>query len=129
DVLATLLPAGSYDNQPAGDRIDVTDAALLGSAEPLPVYRARMAGQPVAAILTVVARQGYVGPIRLLVSMRVDGQVLGVRAVEHQETPGLGDRIDAAKSSWIDSFTGRSLGDPAAARWALRRDGGEFDAI
>lgn len=128
-VLATLLPAGSYDNQPAGDRIDVTDAALLGSAEPLPVYRARMAGQPVAAILTVVARQGYVGPIRLLVSIGIDGQVLGVRAVAHQETPGLGDRIDAAKSSWIDGFTGRSLGDPAAARWALRRDGGDFDAI
>lgn len=129
DVLATLLPAGSYDNQPAEDHIEVTDAALLGSAGPLPVYRARMAGQPVAAILTVVARQGYVGPIRLLVSIGVDGQVLGVRVVAHQETPGLGDRIDATKSGWIDGFTGRSLGDPAAGRWALRRDGGEFDAI
>lgn len=129
DVLAMLLPAGSYDNQPAEDHIELTDAALLGSAGPLPVYRARMAGQPVAAILTVVARQGYVGPIRLLVSIGVDGQVLGVRVVAHQETPGLGDRIDATKSGWIGGFTGRSLGDPAAGRWALRRDGGEFDAI
>ncbi len=128
-ALAGLLPAGGYDNRPGEDRIEVTDAALLGSTTPLPVYRARLGGRPAAAILTVVAPRGYGGPIRLLVSIAADGRVLAVRTVAHQETPGLGDRIDIAKSAWMEGFTGRSLGDPPAERWALRHDGGDFDAI
>ncbi len=128
-VLDELLPAGRYDNHPAEDRILVTAPAGLGSNDALPIYRARLAGAPVAAVLTAVARQGYVGPIRLLISVAADGRVLAVRAVAHQETPGLGDRIESAKSRWIDSFTGRSLDNPPPARWLVRRDGGDFDQI
>jgi electron transport complex protein RnfG len=128
-VLQPLLPPGAYDNEPDRDRIFIVEPGLLGSSEPLPLYRARRDGQPVAAVMTVIARQGYVGPIRLLVSLSADGTVLGAEAVSHQETPGLGDRIDAAKSNWMAAFTGRSLGDPAAGRWAVRRDGGEFDQL
>lgn len=128
-VLATFLPEGSYDNRPDRDRIFVTAPDLLGSPEPLPAYRARMRGKPVAVVMTVVARQGYVGPIRLLVSLGADGSVMQVRAAEHRETPGLGDRIDADKSDWLARFAGRSLEDPEQERWAVRRDGGEFDQL
>ena len=128
-ILRVLLPAGSFDNEPDEDRILVTAPGLLGSDTPVPVYRARQAGRPTAAVLTVIARAGYLGPIRLLVALAPDGRVLAVRAVAHQETPGLGDRIDADKSPWIGRFAGRSLSDPPAAGWAVRRDGGEFDQI
>ena len=128
-VIARVLPPDRYDNEPDRDRILVLAPDLLGSNEPLPVYRARHSGQPAGAVITVVARQGYVGPIRLLVSLNADGTVLAVRAIAHEETPGLGDRIDAARSDWIDHFSGRSLANPDTERWAVRRDGGDFDQL
>jgi electron transport complex protein RnfG len=127
-VLRQVLPPG-YDNHPEQDRILALAPELLGSDSPLPIYRARRGGEPVAAVITVIARQGYVGPIRLLVSVTPDGTVSGVRAVEHQETPGLGDRIDQAKSGWLRRFTGRSLNDPRPEAWAVSRDGGAFDQV
>ena len=128
-VLDTVLLPGSYDNEPHLDRIFVRAPELLGRDEPLPVYRARQGGQPSAAVITAVARQGYIGPIRMLVSIRADGRVDAVRVIAHQETPGLGDGVDVAKSTWIGVFAGRSLQDPPAPRWEVRRDGGEFDAL
>lgn len=128
-TLRTVLPAGAWDNEPHLDRILVTAPDLLGSEEPLPIYRARLRGEPVAAVITVVARKGYVGPIRLWVTLTADGRIYAVRAVAHSETPGLGDRIDADRSTWMENFSGRSLDDPPAASWAVRRDGGEFDQM
>ena len=127
-LLATVLPAGSYDNAPELDQILAQDDAL-GSTAPLPVYRARKGGYPSAIVLTVIARQGYVGPIRLLVCLTADGAVAGVRVTQHQETPGIGDGIDVTKSPWILQFVGRSLGSPEISRWTVRRDGGDFDQL
>ena len=80
-----------------------------------------------AAVFAVTARNGYSGPIRLLVGIDTDGIVTGLRILEHRETPGLGDQIDEDRSDWVEQFPGRSLGDPVIDRWRIRRDGGEFD--
>lgn len=123
--LNSVLPADRYDNQPQDD-MALLD---LGDGELTPVYRARLRGQPSAAVLTVTAPDGYVGPIRLLVAVATDGHVLGVQVLEHTETPGIGDAIDGRRSPWIGIFTGRSLEDPPEAGWRAREDGGQFDAI
>jgi electron transport complex protein RnfG len=128
-TLRALLPATGWNNEPYRDRILVTAPDALGSASALPVYRVREGETPVAAVLTVVAPQGYVGPITLLVSLDLEGRVLGVSVTAHSETPGLGDRIDARRSDWLTQFRGRSLDDPPAEGWAVRRDGGDFDQI
>lgn len=122
-----LLGKLRHDNDLLADRILVSDSELLGSIAPMPVYRARLGGEPVAAILETVAPEGYSGSIRLLVAVTPDGRLLGVRVLEHHETPGLGDAIEERKSGWILSFTGRSLGDPPSERWRVRKDGGDFD--
>lgn len=127
--LHSILPPDAYDNDLVQDSIRVTSAQQLGTNEPLTIYRARADGQPVAAILTVVAPDGYNGPIRLLVGVRYNGGVAGVRVVEHQETPGLGDGIEASQSDWLDQFRDRNLGDPPRAGWRVRQDGGGFDAL
>jgi electron transport complex protein RnfG len=49
--------------------------------------------------------------------------------VKHNETPGLGDGVEARKSDWILSFNGRSLEDPPAEQWKVKRDGGAFDQL
>jgi len=93
------------------------------------IYRVFAEGAPVAALFAVTARDGYSGPIRILVGAGIDGSVTGVRIVEHRETPGLGDRIDQSRSDWVYQFDGRSLADPVEARWLLEVDGGEFDQL
>ena len=125
--LAAVLGPLRYDNDLLADVVLVRDPELLGTDESLPVHRARLGGVPVAALLVVVAPDGYAGTIRLLVGINLQGRLLGVRVLQHRETPGLGDAIDARKSGWIDAFRGRALGDPADAGWRVRKDGGEFD--
>jgi len=124
-----VLGKASYDNDLLADRIEVRDPELLGTDASLPVYRARLAGRPVAAVLETVAPDGYSGSIRLLVGVTPDGRLLGVRVLQHQETPGLGDAIEERRSDWIRSFDGRSLGRPPTGRWKVRKDGGDFDQL
>ena len=127
--LEDVLPAGAHDNALAEDMIEVTDAELLGTGEPVAVYRARRGGEAVAVVISPVAPDGYSGPIRLLVGILADGTVSGVRVVAHRETPGLGDKIEVERSPWILGFSGTRLGDPPEAAWAVRRDGGAFDQM
>ena len=56
-------------------------------------------------------------------------RVTGVHVLAHRETPGLGDRIESNKTDWVRQFDGRSLGDPVAGNWKIKRDGGEFDQL
>ncbi|MDT8404510.1 electron transport complex subunit RsxG [Sulfuriflexus sp.] len=125
--LNAVIPVETYDNDILNDSIQVTDKELLGSSAPSTVYRARAAGRPVAAALTIIAPNGYSGPIVLLVGIDYTGQITGVRVVRHRETPGLGDSIEIQRSSWIESFDGKSSTNPSAAGWKVKRDGGEFD--
>ncbi len=101
----------------------------LPGSEAAIIYRVYAGIEPVAALFVVSARDGYAGPIRLLIGIAMDGNVTGVRVLEHRETPGLGDRIDLTKSDWVLQFDGHSLRNPEPARWAIRGDGGDFDQL
>jgi len=125
--LNELVPGKRYDNDIFSDILMVRDPELLGSEEPVPVYRARKGGWPVAAVLAVVAPDGYNGSIRLLVAINLDGTLAGVRVVQHRETPGLGDGIETDRSDWILGFAGKSLSNPDKKGWRVKRDGGSFD--
>jgi Na+-translocating ferredoxin:NAD+ oxidoreductase subunit G len=125
-AVSAMLSEIGYDN----DLLE--DTARLGIPdldEPAVVYRARRDGKPVAVVMDVVTSAGYSGDIRLLIAVAVDGTVLGVRVVEHRETPGLGDKIERRKSDWIEQFGGRSLGEPPAEDWAPDRRDGAFDTL
>ena len=125
--LTAVLGDVAYDNDPLQDVIQVRDPELLGTDEPLTAHRVRRGGQPVAALLNAVAPDGYAGAIHLLIAIDVHGRLLGVRVLDHRETPGLGDFIEERRSDWIHGFDGRSLGQPAPGRWQVRKDGGDFD--
>lgn len=125
--LNAIVAVSSYNNDLLEDKIEIEDQAFFRHAAAVPVYRARMDGQPVAVMMIVTAPDGYNGDIRLLLGINSDGVVLGVRIISHRETPGLGDPIEIEKSDWILGFTNKSLQDPDAAGWAVKRDGGQFD--
>ena len=52
-----------------------------------------------------------------------------MRVLEHKETPGLGDKIELAKSDWITRFNGLTVESEGDKRWAVVKDGGQFDAF
>lgn len=125
-AVAGMLDAARYDNDLLAD---TRSLAIPGLERPATVYRARRGGEPTAAVLDLTTTEGYSGPIRLLVAVDTTGRVLGVRVVEHRETPGLGDAIERSKSDWIEQFDGRSLGNPPVANWKADRRDGEFDTL
>ncbi len=127
DSLSVVIPPGSFDNDLIGDSVELADPPLLGIDGPTPVYRARLGDTVSAVAFRVVAPDGYSGDIELLMGVRADGQISGVRVISHHETPGLGDAIEVRRSAWIKTFTGRSIGDPGDAGWRVKRDGGQFD--
>lgn len=126
-TLHEILPPGAHDNPLHEDIVSVSDAALGSADGQSLIYRARKNGSPVAAILEVTAPDGYSGAIRMLVGIYTSGELAGVRVLEHRETPGLGDGIERARSDWIEGFSGKSLDNPTADAWAVKRDGGAFD--
>ena len=120
--LTEVLPAGYADNNLLKDTI-----SLAGDdGKPLTIYRARKAGA-VNGVVFRTASRGYAGDVVVLIGIDTQGTMLGARVIKHQETPGLGDKIEVAKSKWIRAFEGKSLESPAAEKWAVKKDGGVFD--
>lgn len=120
--LSEVLPAGFADNDLLKDMIRVPG----DNGAPVTLYRARKAGRINGVVFQTSAR-GYAGDVVVLIGVDAKGSMLGARVIKHQETPGLGDKIDASKSKWIHSFEGKSLESPPADKWAVKKDGGVFD--
>ena len=135
--LNSVISPKTYDNDILTDIITVQNQQIVGNLfgnlfgkkDSTTIYRARSGGKPVAAALTVVAPNGYSGPIVLLVGIDFSGKVTGVRVVKHRETPGLGDAIEIRRSNWIEMFTGKSRSNPNNSGWKVKRDGGVFDQL
>jgi H+/Na+-translocating ferredoxin:NAD+ oxidoreductase subunit G len=127
-ALLEIVPRDRHDNSMLDDTIPVgPESTGLDLKEARRIYLARQGEDIVAAILPVRAPDGYSGEISLIVGVNVDGSIAGVRALNHKETPGLGDKVDIKKSDWVLGFNGRSLDNPQPARWAVKKDKGVFD--
>lgn len=128
--LFEIFPRESHDNKLTDDSFTVAaEDPLLTLRGSGTGYRARRDNEVTGIILPATARDGYSGDIRLLVGIGRDGAVAGVRVLSHRETPGLGDKIELKKSEWVLSFNNKTLSDPVPGRWAVIKDGGEFDAF
>ena len=73
---------------------------------------------------------GYNGDIDLLIALTLksltqDREIISVRVIHHEETPGIGDKIETNVSSWIHQFSGKSALD---TDWTLFPKG-DVDAI
>lgn len=118
-----------FDGSVTESMITIPSPHDLPGSDAAIIYRVYASDKPVAALFVVSARDGYAGPIRLLIGIAMDGSVTGVRVLEHKETPGMGDRIESTKSDWVLQFDGHSLKDPEPAGWAIKGDGGQFDQL
>ena len=97
-LITQIVSPNLFDNDIVKDTVEVPASAQLGTDEPGIAYRARLQGKPSVVVLQATAPDGYSGKIRLIVAVREDATVAGVRVVAHKETPGLGDYIEYAKT-------------------------------
>lgn len=125
--LSQLVPEELYDNNLLEERIILPADTFLGTTEPSYGYLAKSKGVAHTILLTPTTEKGYSGTINLLIAIRQDGSVSGVRVLQHKETPGLGDLIDIKRSDWILNFNGRSLDNLDEKLWNVKKEGGVFD--
>lgn len=126
-ILDDIIDKQSYNNDIQHDCTEFTSKEALGRNSAQHVYRARMDGQPVAAAVETTAPNGYSGSIDLIVGIKYDGSISGVRVLQHKETPGLGDKIEIRVSDWITTFDGEQLTTTNQSSWQVKKDGGQFD--
>jgi electron transport complex protein RnfG len=130
-----VLPRALYDNELLADTLTLPPTPELGQDDESIVYRGRLKDEPSTLVLEAVAPDGYAGKIRMLLAIRANGEVAGVRVTQHKETPGLGDYIEPKKDKnkanpWITQFDGKSLEKmPTPGEWKVRKDGGHFDSV
>ncbi|NVJ50492.1 MAG: electron transport complex subunit RsxG [Gammaproteobacteria bacterium] len=128
-TLNELVDPNRFDNDVYHDCVVISDADSKPATETARIYRMTKQGNPVAVVLNVTANDGYNGVINLIMAINADATIAGVRVINHNETPGLGDKIERKKSDWITRFNGLSLTNPAPQMWQVKQDGGQFDAF
>lgn len=122
-----ILPEKNYDNDLLSSQVRIAPNTLLGNRLPSIANVATLHGKPAGVVLEAVAHDGYSGDIKLLIAIRADGSISGVRVLTHKETPGLGDYIDIAHGNWIKLFNDESLQKTPEEKWQVKKDGGQYD--
>ena len=124
ELLLQVIPQDYFNNNLLESAVIPQDKNLVGIQK---IYFAKKDGNVSAYAYETTAPDGYSGDIRLLVGLDPKGEVLGVRVIEHHETPGLGDKIELRISNWIINFTHQSINEHNLNEWAVKKDGGKFD--
>lgn len=119
--LSQVLPASMHENNLLDNSI-----VIKHEDREIVAYQGIKDGLTTAVAYSV-SGQGYAGEIKLIIGIKADGELLGVRVLSHTETPGLGDKIEIEKDDWMYSFDGLSLNNLSAEKWAVKKDGGKFD--
>ncbi|ELB2924376.1 electron transport complex subunit RsxG [Vibrio alginolyticus] len=125
-VLNQVIPENMHDNALTQACTMVTSPDL-GTLRAMPAYLATKNGEPTAIAIESIAPDGYNGEIKVITGIDNQGNILGTRVLNHQETPGLGDKIDLRVTDWIQSFTGKQVTESNWNSWKVRKDGGDFD--
>ena len=117
-----------FDNDPGSEmRKQATERDTL-------YYYLAMKGDQISGIaVETYTYEGFSGLIKLMVGFLPDGSIYKIAVLEHQETPGLGDKMENQKSidktsgqSWSSQFDGLN---PGSLLLKVRQDNGEVDAI
>lgn len=122
-ALQAVLPPA--DNSPDQDTVQlVTGTDRRGRDVLRTFFRGRQGGVLSGVAFKAVARDGYSGNIEVMVGVDPNGTVFGIEILSHNETPGLGDKIE--RPAFKGTFAGKNLEN---ADWRVKKDGGEFDQI
>jgi electron transport complex protein RnfG len=90
------------------------------------VYTATQGNKTVGYAVETATQKGYSGEFRLMVGFTPECKVDTVSVLEHSETPGLGSKMGDEGNPLFASFKGKN---PAAMKLAVKKDGGDVDAL
>lgn len=130
NTLQSIIEPSRYNNDITQHCVSLSSTLLGNTTKDKTMqtaYIARQNEQAIAIAITSTAPDGYNGNIELIIAINMDDSISGVRVLKHQETPGLGDKVELRKSNWIHSFTGKKLLSENDDRWAVTKDNGIFD--
>lgn len=126
NAIKAVLP--DFDNDPLANPQKI---AIDGDT--LYFYSAEESNKWIGTAVETFTNKGFSGKIKLMVSFTPDGEIYSISVLEHQETPGLGDKIEQEKSldkntgeSWSSQFEGKN---PGQYKLSVKKDGGDVDAI
>jgi len=126
-TLNTIIAPDTYTNNLLDNTLIVPHASQLGNKAETTIYQAWQDKTPVAIAFAITTHEGYSGEIKILIAIKADGLISGVRVIQHKETPGLGDKIEIAKNDWILDFNDKQLIKSETSLWKVKKDGGQFD--
>lgn len=119
DAIALVMP--EFDNTPSAEAIDKEV-----DGETVKIYPATKEGQAVGYAVETFSKKGFGGNMSLMVGFLPDGTIKDISVISHNETPGLGDKIQKLKSNFAVQFEGKN---PSSFNLAVKKDGGDVDAI
>lgn len=111
---------------PAFERIETVKVKSALEADSLVFNRAYVGDSLVGVAVNTFTKKGFGGEIKLMAGFLPDGSIYDISVLEHRETPGLGDKMQASKSDWAQQFKGKN---PANFSLKVKKDGGDVDAI
>ncbi|MFI3330987.1 MAG: RnfABCDGE type electron transport complex subunit G [Rikenellaceae bacterium] len=119
EALRKVLP--DFDNDAISNPVE-----KVMEKERVYLYTAKKGEQIVGYAVQTFTKEGYGGKFTLMVGFTPEGEIIKIETLDHQETAGLGDKIQNDKSDYNKQFIGLDLGSKKAA---LKADKGEIDAI
>jgi len=100
--------------------------AVEGLKDSLTVTLAYMDNELFGAAVATHTNMGFSGRFDIMVGFDQEGNIFNTEVLSHQETPGLGDKMDKRKDIFPLQFIGKN---PNTSNLAVKKDGGEIDAI
>jgi electron transport complex protein RnfG len=118
-AIETVVPG--YDNNPVAEmyRLPTPDGR-----DTLDFFPAKKGNERIGVAVKTKSSKGYSGNIWLMVGFNTRGEVLNISVIEHQETPGLGSKMNTP--GFLKQFLGRNPGD---TKLKVKKDGGDIDGI
>lgn len=96
----------------------------------LAVYTCLKQGEVVGKAVQSYSMSGFGGRVDVMVGFLPDGTITKTVVLQHAETPGLGDKMDAAKSDFPKQFWDKQAsGLQTDGVIKVSKDGGKIDAI
>lgn len=127
EAIKEIVPA--FDNNPYEER----DTVTLEEDDPITVYPATQGGQPVGYAIETYTDKGFAGHIDIMVGFDMKSQIIGFKVLKHEETPGLGAKIQewftspAPSADLIRDVRGLDMSQASPLK--VSKDGGKVDAI
>lgn len=120
---AIRMVAPEFDNSPADEK-----KTIEVDGNTVSVFPAKKGGELVGAAIESFTTNGFSGYIKVMVGFEKDGTIRNYSVLQHQETPGLGSKMQ----DWFraDKNNQSIIGiNPSQTPLTVKKDGGSIDAI